>query len=77
MFRDLDMVLVHCGLVYSPEFEALYKYYCYYNQAMGVCKTKPRGYAITKPQEYAIQHIPVRVPSQNKLGGLQLEGHLA
>jgi len=24
---------------------------------------------------YAIQHIPVPVPSQDKLGGLQQEGH--
>jgi len=35
--------------------------FCRVNQAMG----------------YAIQHIPVPVPNQDKLGGLQQEGHLA
>jgi len=29
----------------------------------------------TKPQKYAIQHIPVPVPSQDKLAGLRHEGH--
>jgi len=30
---------------------------------------------ITEPWGYAIEHIPVPVPSQNKLGGLQQEWH--
>jgi len=29
---------------------------------------------LTKPRGYAVQHIPVPVPSQDKLGGLQQEG---
>ena len=32
---------------------------------------------IIKPRGYAIQHITVPVPSQDKLGGLRQEGHLA
>jgi len=31
----------------------------------------------TMPWGYAIQYIPVLVPSQDKLGGLRQEGHLA
>jgi len=31
---------------------------------------------ITKPRGYAIQHIPVPAPSQDKLEGLRQEGHL-
>jgi len=36
--------------------------------------TKPHVCA-TKPRVYAVQHIPVPVPSQDKLEGLQQEGH--
>jgi len=41
----------------------------YYLRAFSAtCATKPRG--------YAIQHIPVRVPSQDELEWLRQEGHL-
>ena len=35
----------------------------------------PTG-VFTKPWGYAVQHIPVSVSSQDKLGGLRQEGHL-
>jgi len=38
----------------------------------GDMQTKPRG-----PSGYGIQHIPVPVPSEDKLGGLWQEGHPA
>jgi len=41
------------------------------------CHRVNRATGVTKPQGCAIQHIPVPVPSHDKLGGLRQEGHPA
>ena len=53
-------------------------YKCCYTVASSVATVlTPSHGGTSKPWWYAIQHIPVPVPSQEKLGGLRQEGHPA